>query len=1104
MSRLAEVLDARREEIVRAWVERVARFHAPGPHSRTELADHIPQFLASLVHNLRVGRQERSRDYDSRSKVKEQGAEHGLQRFRIGFDLESMVREYGELREVLDDVMEQEGLQPSLDEQRVLGQSLAMGVAEAVAAFSAHQRLRLEEGRAALGAMENGDAFFLLDRDWRFVRVNQSQERLSHTRREDTLGRVFWDVFPETTSPELKYWRLYHQVMDEREPVAFEEYYAPLDLWTEVTAYPEQAGGIIVFFRDVTAKKKLETALRLSEERYQLASKATQEAIWDWNLVDNTVAWNEGVHTLFGYPPEQVGPGGEWWIEHIHPEDRERVSHDIHCFIDSAGAQRWLAEYRFLRTDGHYAQIVDRGYLARAEDGRALRMVGAMQDVTAQREAEAESERARKLERLRESQLLGLADAAAAIHGATSRDEVLLALTDHARTLVGAHQSVTSVTTDLDWSKAVTQASFSDKYASWRLRADRPDDSEIYSWVCRHHRPLRLTQGQLESDPRWLAGSTPPRDHPPLRGWLAVPLIGREAQVLGLIHLSDKEDGSDFSAGDESLLVQVARYASSALENVRLASETQAAEARTRIAVEATQLGTWDVDPQTNAVVWDARCKALFGLAPETPITYALFLAGLHPEDREPTDQAVRRSMEGGGDGGFHVEYRTVEPGTGKVRWLDARGRTFFDDTGKATRFTGTVLDITARKSLEAERVALLEREQAARTEAETANRLKDDFIATVSHELRTPLTAILGWVQILRSGQLPEERRLRALETVERNAHVQSQLVEDLLDISRIMSGKLVLEMERVELSAVVEAAVESIRPTAVAKDIRLHPAIDALSSVMGDSTRLQQIVWNLLSNAVKFTPKGGEVQILVMARGSSVEVVVSDTGKGIPADFLPHVFERFRQAEGSVARKYGGLGLGLSIVKHLVELHGGTIAVASEGEGRGATFTVRLPMVAARRPERVPAPPLEIAQQQEGLDCPTELNGLRLLLVDDEADTREYLRMVLERCHAQVETASSAAEGMELLLRTRPHVLVSDIGMPGEDGYAFIRKVRALPASKGGRVPAVALTAYARAEDRTRALLAGFKAHVPKPIQRAELLAVLISLAPSPEERT
>ncbi|WNG19490.1 PAS domain-containing protein [Cystobacter fuscus] len=1087
---------------MRRWIGHVACFHATETHSRSELEDHMPEFLTALCRNLREGHHERARDYDSSSPVKNQGARHGLQRLRIGFDLEAVVREYGELREILDDLFEEAGLVPSLDEERIINQSLSLAVAEAVSSYTASQRLRLHEGRLTLDAVENGDAFFILDAEWRMVRVNRTQERLGQMPREQSLGRVFWDVFPLTRDPSLQYWTQYHRVMRERVPVAFEEYYAPLDLWTEVTAYPEEAGGIIVFFRNVNEKKRLEAALKRSEERYELASRATQEAIWDWDLMTDSIAWNEGVRTLFGYAPEEVGASGAWWLEHIHPEDRERVDRDIHAFIASASAERWVCEYRFLRADGSPAEIVDRGYLARDERGRPLRMVGAMQDVTAQREAEAESARARRFEQLRERQILGLAEAAAAIHGASSREGMLRALALHARALVESHQAVVFLTEDQNRAQALSEVSLSEKYEPWREYAAKPEGSDLYAWVCERNQPVRMTRAELEAHPRWRGLGAHHHEHPPMRGWLAVPLVGRDGKNLGLIQLSDKLDGGDFSADDEALIVQLAQYTSGALENERLALETQKAQERARIAVEATQLGTWDLDPRTGTLIWDARCKQLFGLPPDAPVDYPSFLSLLHPEDRERVDQVVQRSMDFQGGGAFHTEYRTVRASDGAERWLDARGRTFFDGQQRPVRFTGTVLDITERKQLEAERVALLEREQAARTEAEKANRLKDDFLATVSHELRTPLTAILGWVQILRSGQLPEERRMRALETVERNAHAQSQLVEDLLDISRIMSGKLVLEVESVDLCAVVEASLESIRPAAAAKGILLQPVLDSIATVMGDPTRLQQVVWNLLSNAVKFTPKGGRVQVLVERRDSSVEIVVADSGKGIPVDFLPHVFERFRQAEGSVARKYGGLGLGLSIVKHLVEAHGGTIDAFSEGEGRGATFTVRLPTAVVRRKEPG-ASSSSGSRDEPDLSCPPQLEGLRVLLVDDEADTREFLRTLLEACRVRVETAGSAAEGLRALLQTRPHLLISDIGMPGEDGHAFIRKVRALPASEGGRIPAVALTAYARAEDRTRALLAGFKAHVPKPIERSELLAVILSLIPPPEER-
>ena len=383
-----------------------------------------------------------------------------------------------------------------------------------------------------------------------------------------------------------------------------------------------------------------------------------------------------------------------------------------------------------------------------------------------------------------------------------------------------------------------------------------------------------------------------------------------------------------------------------------------------------------------------------------------------------------------------------------------------------------------------------------ARALAEEANRLKDEFLSTVSHELRTPLTAILGWVQMLKTGNLPPEKYARALATVERNARAQAQLIEDLLDVSRIMSGKLKLEVEPVDMCLVVEAALDTVRPAAEAKGIRLQTALDSTGRVMGDAHRLQQVVWNLLSNAVKFTPKGGRVQVLVERRDSSVEITVADTGPGISSDFLPHVFDRFRQADASSTRKHGGLGLGLSIVRQLVELHGGGVQVFSE-EGKGASFVVRLPISVASRKEVVLPPPRSAGAPGEDIQCAPQLAGLRILIVDDEEDSREYLRTLLEGCKASVLAAACVAEGFEVLKRERPDILVSDIGMPEEDGYAFIRKVRALSREAGGRTPAVALTAYARVEDRTRVLLAGFQSHVPKPVEPVELLAVLASLA-------
>jgi signal transduction histidine kinase len=395
------------------------------------------------------------------------------------------------------------------------------------------------------------------------------------------------------------------------------------------------------------------------------------------------------------------------------------------------------------------------------------------------------------------------------------------------------------------------------------------------------------------------------------------------------------------------------------------------------------------------------------------------------------------------------------------------------------------------------ERDRLYKAAEEARAEAEAANRMKDEFLATLSHELRTPLNAIAGWAKILRSGKVDEEDMEEGLAAIERNSQVQARLVEDLLDLSRIISGNLRLEVQRVGLPDVIEAAVAAIMPAASGKGIRVHKILDSLAGpVMGDAARLQQVVWNLLSNAVKFTPKGGKVQVLVERVNSHVEVSVVDTGMGIRPEFLPHVFDRFRQADASTTRRYGGLGLGLAIVKQLVEMHGGTVRAKSAGEGQGATFTVTLPIavVHADQPEREELRPREVEAAEDYCQGGA-LKALKVLVIDDEPDARQLIRRVLIECEAEVALAASAAEALELVESFEPNVIVSDIGMPGEDGYDLIRQVRARRSAK--ELPAAALTAFARVEDRKRALRAGFQTHVVKPVDPEELTAVIASLA-------
>jgi len=407
--------------------------------------------------------------------------------------------------------------------------------------------------------------------------------------------------------------------------------------------------------------------------------------------------------------------------------------------------------------------------------------------------------------------------------------------------------------------------------------------------------------------------------------------------------------------------------------------------------------------------------------------------------------------------------------------------------------------EIAERKQAEEERAQLLVREQAARAEAEQANRTKDEFLATLSHELRTPLSAILGWSHLVRTGKLDEPQMTRALETIERNARSQSQLIDDLLDVSRIITGKLQIELRSVNLSSVIEAAIDAVRPAFAANDIHLEMVMESKTClVTGDANRLQQIFWNLFSNAVKFTPQGGRVRVGLERSDSRARISVSDSGIGIKPDFLPYIFDRFRQADGSTTRVHGGLGLGLAIVKHLVELHQGTVEVESKGTDQGSTFTVSLPIAIA---ESMGVLDNVTVLEREGNGLPAGfselLNGLRILVVDDELDSRELITAILTHCGSEVKCSESAAEAIEAFRNWKPDLLVSDIGMPTEDGYSLIQKLRKMRSKWAREMPAVALTAYATVEDRDRALDAGFQVHVAKPIEPEALVRSVAGVA-------
>jgi PAS domain S-box-containing protein len=545
--------------------------------------------------------------------------------------------------------------------------------------------------------------------------------------------------------------------------------------------------------------------------------------------------------------------------------------------------------------------------------------------------------------------------------------------------------------------------------------------------------------------------------------------------------------------------------------------------ARLKLALDAARLGDWSWDAQTDLVNMSETAANIFGIPAGPQMSWDAMSELLHKEDRQMARAAVDEALAKHTD--YDVEYRVMRDGNSEA-WVSSKGRGIYADNGTIVGMLGFVQDISARKSNEetlrnqAEELRTLndsvtrlyqtatkaraEAEKAAAEnerlyrQAEDSSRLKEEFLATISHELRTPLSAILGWARMLRMGQLSPENSAKALDTIERNARAQAQLVDDLLDVSRIITGKLRMDVRPSDPSSFIDAAVEAVRPAAEAKGVRVQKVVDTGPiSIPGDPVRLQQVVWNLLSNAIKFTPRGGRVQIRSERVNSHLEIVVSDTGQGISHDFLPHVFDRFRQADQKTSRQHGGMGLGLAIVRHLVEMHGGTVSANSEGEGKGATFTVSLPIAPVYQVDssvgRVHPGARDLLPPNDVTD---RLDDLEILVVDDEADTRELLRQGLEYCGATVSVAGSAAEAVEALMAQTPDILISDIGMPGVDGYDLIRQVRRLPPTNGGKVPAIALTAYTRIEDRLQALRAGYDMHVPKPVELAELVAVAASV--------
>jgi PAS domain S-box-containing protein len=791
-----------------------------------------------------------------------------------------------------------------------------------------------------------------------------------------------------------------------------------------------QVERIMSISRDVSDRIQAEQRIQESEARLQLAYQSTQSGLWDWDVVNDSAYISPEYCELFGLSEDTQAISYEQWLSHLHPDDRIYAI-SIHQDVLQNRQTYFEYDYRILHPAG-VRWIAARGQAFFDEQGNATRMVGNVQNITDRKQANLALQRSEW--RTRE-----ILNSLYSFVGVLTPDGILSEINRRAL-------EVADLTDEDVLGKPFVETYWWAHSAEAREQLREAIAQAAAGEMVRYDATGQIKNGELiEID------------------LTIVPVFDATGQLEYLI--------------PSAIDITERKQAEQAL---------QESERLLRLALESAHAGSWDWTISTGAIVWSAENYELCGVEPSPEgVGYEDWISTVHPDDRDRANATVLQVLDQRLPE-LELEFRIVHPEQGD-RWLLGLGRLRLDEAGNPVRLTGINIDITERKQAEARQQDLLAREQAARAEAERANQVKDEFLAVVSHELRTPLNPILGWSQLLQKGNLNAQKTTHALETIVRNAKTQAQLINDLLDVSRILRGKLSLKREPVDLAFIVRTALETVSLAAEAKSIAILTHLDwDGGTIVGDEGRLRQIVWNLASNAVKFTPQGGQVEIRLERRGDQVDLIIRDTGKGISTEFLPYVFDRFRQEDAAATtRQFGGLGLGLAIVRSLVELHGGSVRVDSPGEGQGSTFTVALPFTA-----QLPA----IARVRQPQEKTMKLNGVQVLVVDDNADTRDMLACLLEQVGASVRTLPSANDVLAALSQSVPDVLISDIGMPEVDGYSLMRQVRAW--EQGAEVPAIALTAYAGEIDYQRAISAGFQTHLTKPVEPEALIETIARL--------
>ncbi len=902
------------------------------------------------------------------------------------------------------------------------------------------------------------DFVYAFDRAGRFVYANEALLQLWGCSLNDALGKSFLELgYP----PELAR-RLDEQVASvfaTGEPLSDETAYtSPAGLtgryeyiFRPVRGADQSVTNVVGSTRDITARHQVSEALAGSEAKFRQLANSIPQLAWMADAEGWIYWYNE---RWFEFTGSTLSEMQGWGWQRVH--DPTELPQVLARWSEALAQGKPLDMiFPLRRADGVFRRFLTRVMPLRDASGTIQTWFGTNTDITEQEEARLGVEKLAERLRTSEERLRRVAEASGVIlwewNSKTGQIESDAGFASLFGLPEGTELTISAVASRID----PDHHSMLAEAAAKAMRGESEG---------RHVVEFR-TSGLDGSPDRWVESRGRPLSDPD----------GRTAGLAGaMIEITARRQAEEAQA---ELLAALTR-----------------SEAQFRQLADAMPQIVWAAQPDGSLDYYNQRWYEYIGL-PNGSMEEAAWDRFLHPEDLPATYQQWQESLQSGKP--YSREFR-VRGENQEYHWYLTRALPIRDLDGTITRWFGTCTDIQNQKELQAEKEQLLASERAARSTAEHASRMKDEFLATLSHELRTPLNAIFGWTQLLKDGQSDPGLVAEAVDVIDRNVRAQAQLIEDLLDMSRIISGKLRLDVRSIQPEASIEAAIETVRPAAEAKGVRLERILDPLAGpISGDSARLQQVVWNLLSNAIKFTPRGGKVQVVLERINSHLELSVSDTGVGISAEFLPHVFDRFRQADSASNRRHGGLGLGLAIVQQLVELHGGTVAVESLGLDLGASFIVSLPLKAASQRSNDDRPHPAVPETR-GFDLPhAALAGLRLVIVDDERDARELLRRLLEERGCTVYLASTAGEAIALIRSVRPDVLISDIGMADVDGYELIRRVRSLPSEDGGLTPAVALTAFARSEDRTRALLAGFQAHIAKPVEPTELLAMIASAA-------